>query len=327
MANNNDDFKQYAHTTLRKRGGAAYVNSLQINSDSSYSVLGARYELSSNELGKMERLAKTIFEVAEFSNEDIEAWERGQFYLAIAHTVNASSEIEGEHIEVDRISLLFNDIDQDGFILNHLTDSERLIAEIYNTYMWALTKDLGSYITYAFVVEAHNRMFRAVRPEIAGKIATEEVIIEGAGYRVETVKAINKDSFLKELCSSTDAKLKKAYRHSEYSMFLVIAEFIIDFLAIHPFSDGNGRLARMLSTVLLERAGYHFAKFYPIDRIILDRRLDYYQALYQSQRNWHTQEEDLSPWIKFYTDAVFEQWNRAYSRVKSKGKIFSFDEL
>jgi len=101
-------------------------------------------------------------------------------------------------------------------------------------------------------------------------------------------------------------------------MLLAAAEFLCDFLAIHPFQDGNGRTARLLSTFLLERGGYHFTSVYPFDQVVLDTRAEYYEALNMSQRFWHTPQEDLSSWIKYFVGAVFEQWERAHRRIRTK---------
>jgi Fic family protein len=91
---------------------------------------------------------------------------------------------------------------------------------------------------------------------------------------------------------------------------------VVDFLAIHPFSDGNGRTARLLSTYLLERAGYHFARFYSLDTIILERQQAYYKALFDSQREWYKESEDLTPWVEFYLNAIFTQWLRAHEAIR-----------
>src|SRR6185437_6650499 len=85
--------------------------------------------------------------------------------------------------------------------------------------------------------------------------------------------------------------------------------FACDFLAIHPFRDGNGRMARFLSSYLLERGGYHFSSVYPLDRVVLDSRGAYYEALNASQRHWHTKDEDLSSWIEYFVGVVFGQWS------------------
>jgi Fic family protein len=138
------------------------------------------------------------------------------------------------------------------------------------------------------------------------------VAIEGGIYAVKTLPPEKSELFLRELCQRVNASLTSG----DPSRFLTTAEFILDFLAIHPFHDGNGRTARLLSTYLLERCGYHFARFYPLDNVILENRDAYYEALFRAPRRWYEADEDLSPWIEFYTDMVFNQYGRALQRVK-----------
>jgi Fic family protein len=98
-------------------------------------------------------------------------------------------------------------------------------------------------------------------------------------------------------------------------MLLIVAEFIVDFLAIHPFKGGNGRTSRLLSTYLLEKCGYNFTRFYPVDSYILETRSEYYQTLYLAQKKWYLEDEDLTIWVEYYTKVIFNQWQRAYQRV------------
>ena len=74
-------------------------------------------------------------------------------------------------------------------------------------------------------------------------------------------------------------------------------------------------MARLLSTYLLERSGYHFARFYPLDSVILETRGAYYEALFRAQRDWWGAQEDLTPWIEYYVDSVYAQYLRAYQRA------------
>jgi Fic family protein len=98
----------------------------------------------------------------------------------------------------------------------------------------------------------------------------------------------------------------------------MIAEFILDFLAIHPFEDGNGRAARLLSTYLLERSGYNFTRFYPLDQVIMDSRNAYFEALFEAQSKWYQKDENMTPWIVFYVDAIFKQWERSLAEIRDK---------
>ena len=69
---------------------------------------------------------------------------------------------------------------------------------------------------------------------------------------------------------------------------MLIAALIIDLLAIHPVADGNGRLARLLTTYELLGAGYGVARYVSVEQRIFEAKNAYYQSLYQSQRGWHT---------------------------------------
>ncbi len=88
---------------------------------------------------------------------------------------------------------------------------------------------------------------------------------------------------------------------------MVIANFVFEFLAIHPFQDGNGRLSRILTNLLLLQAGYEFCPFVSHEKIIEDNKADYYVALNQTQQSWKNEDEDVSPWLMFFLGVVENQ--------------------
>lgn len=92
---------------------------------------------------------------------------------------------------------------------------------------------------------------------------------------------------------------------------LIIANFIFEFLAIHPFQDGNGRLSRVLTNLLLLRSGYSYTPYISLDKIIEDRKDTYYLALRATQKNHKTDHEDIAPWISFLLDALLTQSEQA----------------
>ncbi|MBI5560458.1 MAG: Fic family protein, partial [Deltaproteobacteria bacterium] len=193
--------------------------------------------------------------------------------------------------------------------------------DIIDTYFWALNLQGESVLTYDFVLEAHRRMFHKTKGDTAGRIKNKEVRIhwrrrDGTLVDLPTISANRAEEFLRALCDRTNKMFRLAQESADASMLIATAEFACDFLAIHPFIDGNGRLARFLSTYLLERGGYHFSRVYPLDQIVLDSRATYYESLNASQRYWHSQEEDLTPWINYFVGAVFEQWERAFRRIR-----------
>jgi len=105
----------------------------------------------------------------------------------------------------------------------------------------------------------------------------------------------------------TNEQLKKDDVHP----LLVIANFIFEFLAIHPFTDGNGRLSRVLTNLLLLQAGYTYVPYVSMEEIIEERKTDYYLALRRTQKHHKTKNEDITEWVKFFLEVLVEQADRA----------------
>lgn len=104
----------------------------------------------------------------------------------------------------------------------------------------------------------------------------------------------------------------------EFHPLLVIANFIFEFLAIHPFHDGNGRLSRALTNLLLLQSGYAYIPYISLEEIIEERKTDYYLSLRQTQKNHKTENGDISAWIDFMLDALIEQTVRAKTLIDAK---------
>jgi Fic family protein len=85
---------------------------------------------------------------------------------------------------------------------------------------------------------------------------------------------------------------------------LVIATFIYEFLSIHPFQDGNGRLSRLLTTLLLLQHGYGFVQYVSFENLIEERKKDYYLALMDGQKNRYQEEESIEKWVVFFLSGL-----------------------
>jgi Fic family protein len=97
---------------------------------------------------------------------------------------------------------------------------------------------------------------------------------------------------------------------------LVIAVFVVVFLEIHPFQDGNGRLSRILTTLLLLRAGYAYVPYSSLESVIEQSREGYYLALRQTQATIRTPEPDWAPWIEFFLRALQQQKRRLEKKLE-----------
>lgn len=98
---------------------------------------------------------------------------------------------------------------------------------------------------------------------------------------------------------------------------LVIANFIFEFLAIHPFKDGNGRLSRALTSLLLLKSGYSYVPYISLDEIIEETKAEYYLALRATQKNHKTEHEDIAPWVGYFLGTLLEQVERARKLMES----------
>lgn len=94
------------------------------------------------------------------------------------------------------------------------------------------------------------------------------------------------------------------WQSGEVEPLLLISTYILDFLCIHPFLDGNGRMARLITLLLLYKAGYEVGRFISLERIVERTKESYYDTLYQSSQNWHQREHNLLPWWEYFLGVV-----------------------
>ena len=99
---------------------------------------------------------------------------------------------------------------------------------------------------------------------------------------------------------------------------LVIASFVFEFLAIHPFLDGNGRLSRSLTNLMLLQTGYSYTPYVALDEIIENTKDKYYLALRETQKSYKTQSEDLSSWLNYFLDSLLVQGLKAIDLMENE---------
>jgi Fic family protein len=91
---------------------------------------------------------------------------------------------------------------------------------------------------------------------------------------------------------------------TDVDAMILIALYILDFLCIHPFADGNGRMVRLLTVLLLYREEYDVVRYISLERLIERTKTSYYDTLYQSSQGWHESRHDPMPWISYFLSVV-----------------------
>ena len=126
---------------------------------------------------------------------------------------------------------------------------------------------------------------------------------ESLGVVFQTATPFDTPRLMEELVDWTRANLDAAELH----VLLVIAILIVVFLAIHPFQDGNGRLSRVLTTLLLLRGGYAYVPYASLESVIEQSKEAYYLALRQTQGTIRTDTPDWQPWLTFFLKSLQQQ--------------------
>lgn len=116
---------------------------------------------------------------------------------------------------------------------------------------------------------------------------------------------------VEELCKKFLVERDKGEIHE----LVLIAAFALDFLCIHPFADGNGRMVRLLTLLLLYQSGFIVGRYISIEKIVEDTKEQYYDTLYRSSQGWHDGEHDVRPWLEYFLTVMLMAYNRFEERV------------
>ncbi len=97
---------------------------------------------------------------------------------------------------------------------------------------------------------------------------------------------------------------------------LAEASFVFDFLCIHPFRDGNGRVARLLTLLLIYKRGFRVGRYISLERIVEETKVDYYDALYRSSQGWHEGAHDIVPWWSYFLSVIRQAYRDLEERIE-----------
>jgi len=140
----------------------------------------------------------------------------------------------------------------------------------------------------------------------------KEILPTGAEIiRFEPTSAWQTPEAMEELVRAFKIARDKKQIHD----LILIAAFILDFLCIHPFPDGNGRMARLLTLLLMYQSGYEVGRFVSLEKIIEDTKEQYYETLQLSDMGWHESQHNIIPWIEYFLTTILAAYQRFEERV------------
>ena len=157
------------------------------------------------------------------------------------------------------------------------------------------------------ILQLHRDLYK-----FSGNVIAEERPDGRKIVRFEPVPAWETPGAMAALCDAFQTTAQDA----ELDPLLLIPIFILDFLCIHPFNDGNGRMSRLLTLLLLYRSGYIVGKYISIEKLISDTKETYYEALQASSYNWHEGTNDYAPFVTYMLGVLAAAYRDFESRIE-----------
>ena len=173
-------------------------------------------------------------------------------------------------------------------------------------------------ISPSVILQFHRDLYKYSGISYGGKYKDsqnyiEEMLEDGTKkIRFTPLSPIETPIAIEELCNSYNEIISKG----EIDPLLIIPIFILDFVSIHPFNDGNGRISRLLTLLLLYKAGYIVGKYISIEKIIEETKETYYESLRNSSIDWHNNKNDYSYFVEYYLGVILSAYKEFSSRVE-----------
>lgn len=229
-------------------------------------------------------------------------------HIATIESVGSSTRIEGSALTDQEVESLlrgagvrrFETRDEQevagyGEVIDLVTQSHQSIP-LSENHIRQLHRDL---LRHSGNDERHRGNYKSASNNV--------VAFDGHGKPIgtifETAAPFETPRLMAELVAWTNASLDDPDTHP----LIAIGVFAVVFLAIHPFQDGNGRLSRLLTTLLLLRAGYSFVPYSSLEAVIERTKAEYYLALRRTQASLRTPPQDWQPWLEYFLGAMTEQ--------------------
>ena len=232
--------------------------------------------------------------------------------IAKIQSTEASNKIEGIFTSDERLKKL---------VTNKTTPRSRNEQEIAG-YRDVLSTIHDSYefipVRPSIILQLHRDLYKFSGKSIGGAYKNADNVIaeednEGNRFvRFQPIPAWETPDSIEALCDAFD----DAIARNEADPLLIIPMFILDFLCIHPFNDGNGRMSRLLTLLLLYRAGYIVGKYISIEKVIETTKDTYYEALQSSSQGWHEEENDYAHFVRYMLGVILSAYRDFSSRVR-----------
>lgn len=230
--------------------------------------------------------------------------------VAKIESAESSNRIEGVIVPHKRVEALFNK----SMPKNR---SEQEVAGYRDALQKIHEMHDGMPISNNVVLMMHSSLYKYVTGVKSGewKRSDNEIIEHlpdgNTKLRFKPVSAFQTAHYMEELVRQFNHAMQKR----RMDPLVLIPLFVLDFLCIHPFLDGNGRVSRLLTLLLLYHAGFGVGKYVSLERLVEESKETYYEALYDSSQGWHEGKHNALPWVRYFSGVLTAAYKEFESRV------------
>lgn len=232
--------------------------------------------------------------------------------VAKIQSTGASNRIEGIYTTDERLNALVQEkVKPRNRNEEEISGYRDVLATIHESYEYIAPRPNN-------ILQLHRDLYSFSSSAVGGTYKnSDNIIAEKHADGTETVRfrpvpAFQTADAMLNLCT----KYNEAIEAGTYDPLLLMPVFVLDFLCIHPFNDGNGRMSRLLTLLLLYRAGFIVGKYISIEMLIEKSKDSYYEALQASSQNWHENGNDYLPFLKYMLGVVVKAYNEFEDRVE-----------
>lgn len=233
--------------------------------------------------------------------------------VAMIQSTKASNQIEGLFTSDKRLKeLVAQKTEPRNRSEEEIAGYREVLATIHESYEYIVPRP-------NIILQLHRDLYSFSKETIGGTYKnSDNVIAETDAQGNQKARFIPMPAFqtpeaMDELCNN----FLEAWQANQVDKLILIPMFILDFLCIHPFNDGNGRMSRLLTLLLFYRAEYIVGKYISMEMLIEKTKETYYEALQASSFGWHEENNDYIPFIKYYLGITLKAYNEFESRVEN----------
>lgn len=239
--------------------------------------------------------------------------------IARIQSTEASNRIEGIVTTADRLKkLVYDKTTPQNRSEREIAGYRDVLNTIHENYKYMPIRP-------GMILQLHKDLYKFSGSSIGGNFKNSdnfiaEMLPDGTQkVRFKPVHSWETAEYIENLCVSFSSALGS----EEIDPLLLIPMFILDFLCIHPFNDGNGRMSRLLTLLTLYKSDYAVGKYISIEKLIADSKDTYYEVLQESSYNWHEESNNYAPFVQYMLGMILG----AYRDFSDRATIITNSEL